>query len=97
LQQPLLVGVLACVMLAVGLSMSGMVQFGVSLGNTGANLASRSGPAGDFFTGVLAVVVASPCTRRSWAARWRMRSPRRCWRRCWCFWRWASDWRCRSC
>lgn len=62
LQQPLLVGALACVMLAVGLSMSGVVQFGASLGNTGAALASRSGPAGDFFTGVLAVVVASPCT-----------------------------------
>jgi thiol:disulfide interchange protein DsbD len=62
LQQPLLVGALACVMLAVGLSMSGVVQFGASLGNTGAGLATRSGPAGDFFTGVLAVVVASPCT-----------------------------------
>jgi thiol:disulfide interchange protein len=62
LQQPLLVGVLACVMLAVGLSMSGVVQFGAALGNTGASLANRSGPAGDFFTGVLAVVVASPCT-----------------------------------
>ena len=62
LQQPVLVGVLACVMLAVGLSMSGVVQFGASLGNTGAGLAARSGPAGDFFTGVLAVVVASPCT-----------------------------------
>ena len=62
LQQPLLVGVLACVMLAVGLSMSGVVQFGAGLGNTGQALASRSGPAGDFFTGVLAVVVASPCT-----------------------------------
>mgnify|MGYP001150019078 CR=1 FL=1 len=62
LQQPLLVGALACVMLAVGLSMSGVAQFGASLGNTGAGLASRSGPAGDFFTGVLAVVVASPCT-----------------------------------
>jgi thiol:disulfide interchange protein DsbD len=62
LQQPLLVGVLALVMLAVGLSMSGMVQFGATLGNTGARLATRSGPAGDFFTGVLAVVVASPCT-----------------------------------
>jgi thiol:disulfide interchange protein DsbD len=49
-------------MLAVGLSMSGVVQFGASLGNTGAGLAARSGPAGDFFTGVLAVVVASPCT-----------------------------------
>ncbi|QRP63592.1 protein-disulfide reductase DsbD [Rhodanobacter sp. FDAARGOS 1247] len=62
LQQPLVVGVLACLMLAVGLSMSGVVQFGASLGNTGASLAARSGPAGDFFTGVLAVVVASPCT-----------------------------------
>ncbi|WEN15173.1 protein-disulfide reductase DsbD [Rhodanobacter sp. AS-Z3] len=62
LQQPLVVGVLACLMLAVGLSMSGVVQFGASLGNTGASLATRSGPAGDFFTGVLAVVVASPCT-----------------------------------
>lgn len=62
LQQPLVVAVLALVMLAVGLSMSGVVQFGASLGNTGASLASRSGPVGDFFTGVLAVVVASPCT-----------------------------------
>ncbi len=62
LQQPLLVGVLALVMLAVGLSMSGLVQFGASLGNTGAGLATRGGAAGDFFTGVLAVVVASPCT-----------------------------------
>lgn len=62
LQQPLVVALLACVMFAVGLSMSGVVQFGASLGNTGAGLASRSGPAGDFFTGVLAVVVASPCT-----------------------------------
>ncbi len=62
LQQPLVVGVLACVMLAVGLSMSGVVQFGASLGNTGAGLAGRAGAAGDFFTGVLAVVVATPCT-----------------------------------
>ncbi|OOG62789.1 protein-disulfide reductase [Rhodanobacter sp. B04] len=62
LQQPLVVGALALVMLAVGLSMSGVVQFGATLGNTGASLATRSGPSGDFFTGVLAVVVASPCT-----------------------------------
>jgi thiol:disulfide interchange protein DsbD len=62
LQQPLLVGVLACVIFALGLSMSGVVQFGASLGNAGASLAGRGGAAGDFFTGVLAVVVASPCT-----------------------------------
>ena len=62
LQNPLVVAGLSLVMLAVALSMSGVVQFGASLGNTGSSLASRSGPAGDFFTGVLAVVVASPCT-----------------------------------
>jgi thiol:disulfide interchange protein DsbD len=62
LQSPLVVAILALVMLAVALSMSGVVQFGASLGNAGSSLANRSGPAGDFFTGVLAVVVASPCT-----------------------------------
>ncbi|MBD8872175.1 protein-disulfide reductase DsbD [Rhodanobacter sp. DHB23] len=62
LQQPLLVAVLACVIFALGLSMSGVVQFGASLGNAGSSLANRGGVAGDFFTGVLAVVVASPCT-----------------------------------
>ncbi|OOG42401.1 protein-disulfide reductase [Rhodanobacter sp. C06] len=62
LQQPLLVAVLACVIFALGLSMSGVVQFGASLGNVGSTLANRGGATGDFFTGVLAVVVASPCT-----------------------------------
>jgi len=62
LQQPLLVAVLACVIFALGLSMSGVVQFGASLGNAGSALANRGGAVGDFFTGVLAVVVASPCT-----------------------------------
>ncbi|MBN8737728.1 MAG: protein-disulfide reductase DsbD [Xanthomonadales bacterium] len=62
LQQPLIVALLACVLFAVGLSMSGVVQFGNRLGNVGAGLTRRGGAAGHFFTGVLAVVVASPCT-----------------------------------
>lgn len=62
MQQPLIVAVLACVLFAVGLSMSGLVQFGSRLGNVGAGLAKRGGAAGNFFTGVLAVVVATPCT-----------------------------------
>lgn len=61
-QQPLAIGVLVYVMLAVGLSMSGVFEIGGSMGNLGSGLASRAGPSGDFFTGVLAVVVASPCT-----------------------------------
>lgn len=62
LQQPLIVAVLACVLFVVGLSMSGVVHVGAGLGNLGAGLTRRGGAAGHFFTGVLAVVVASPCT-----------------------------------
>lgn len=62
LQQPLIVAGLVYVMLAIGLSLSGMVQFGMSLAGIGQNLTAHSGPKGDFFTGVLACVVASPCT-----------------------------------
>ncbi|HEY3521022.1 MAG TPA: thioredoxin family protein, partial [Rhodanobacteraceae bacterium] len=46
----------------LGLNMSGVVRTGLGLGATGSALATRSGLAGDFFTGVLAVVIASPCT-----------------------------------
>jgi thiol:disulfide interchange protein DsbD len=62
LQQPVIVAVLACVLFVVGLSMSGVVHFGAGLGNLGAGLTRRGGATGHFFTGVLAVVVASPCT-----------------------------------
>ncbi|HKU79265.1 MAG TPA: protein-disulfide reductase DsbD [Rhodanobacteraceae bacterium] len=62
LQQPVIVALLACVVFAVGLSMSGVVQFGAGLGNIGTGLTRRGGAAGHFFTGVLAVIVASPCT-----------------------------------
>jgi thiol:disulfide interchange protein DsbD len=62
LQQPVIVAVLACVLFAVGLSMSGVVSFGARLGNLGGGLTLRGGTAGHFFTGVLAVIVASPCT-----------------------------------
>jgi thiol:disulfide interchange protein len=62
LQQPLVVSILAYVMLALGLALSGVVLFATRLGGVGHGLASREGLAGDFFTGVLAVVVASPCT-----------------------------------
>ena len=62
LQQPGVIAALALVMVAIGLSLSGVVSFGASLAGTGQKLTEKSGPAGDFFTGVLAVVVASPCT-----------------------------------
>jgi thiol:disulfide interchange protein DsbD len=62
LQQPLFVGFVVYVMFAVGLSLSGVFSLGGGIAGMGQGLAQRSGAAGDFFTGVLAVVVASPCT-----------------------------------
>ncbi|MBC6942700.1 MAG: protein-disulfide reductase, partial [Xanthomonadales bacterium] len=62
LQQPLFVAALVYVMFAIGLSLSGVFNLGAGLAGMGSGLANRSGAAGDFFTGVLAVVVASPCT-----------------------------------
>jgi thiol:disulfide interchange protein len=60
LQQPGFVAALVLLMAAVGLSLSGVFSVGGSA-NLGHGLAARSGPVGDFFTGVLACVVASPC------------------------------------
>jgi thiol:disulfide interchange protein len=62
LQAPAFVALLAYVMLALGLSLSGLVQFGTRLMGVGQALAEQGGYTGTFFTGVLAVVVASPCT-----------------------------------
>ncbi len=62
LQQPLVVAVLALVMFGLGLSLSGVWHVGGRWTGAGHALTTRSGPAGDFFTGVLAVVVATPCT-----------------------------------
>lgn len=61
LQQPWFVAALAYLMFAVGLSLTGVFTLGGNLGGIGQSLASRRGPVGDFFTGVLACVVASPC------------------------------------
>jgi thiol:disulfide interchange protein DsbD len=62
LQSPIFVAVLAYLLFAMGLSLSGVVGFGTSLAGAGGPLAARSGPTGVFFTGVLATVVATPCT-----------------------------------
>ena len=64
LQSPPVVAVLCLVMLLTALNLSGLFEVGASLqGAAGSSsLAARSGLAGAFFTGVLAVVVAAPCT-----------------------------------
>lgn len=62
LQSPVFVGALAYLFLVIGLSLSGMVHFGTSLMGVGQGLTATDGLRGSFFTGVLAAVVASPCT-----------------------------------
>ena len=62
LQSPLVVAGLAYLLFAMGLSLSGAVHLGGRLAGIGDGLTRRAGLEGSFFTGVLATVVATPCT-----------------------------------
>ncbi|MGI9294793.1 MAG: protein-disulfide reductase DsbD family protein, partial [Pseudomonadales bacterium] len=62
LQAPWFVAVLVYLFFTLGLSLSGMLNIGSSWAGAGQRLTEHSGARGSFFTGMLAVVVASPCT-----------------------------------
>ncbi len=62
LQSPAAVASLATIMLLVALNLSGVFEAATSLQGAGGGLGSKQGLAGSFLTGVLAVVVAAPCT-----------------------------------
>jgi thiol:disulfide interchange protein/DsbC/DsbD-like thiol-disulfide interchange protein len=59
---PVFVVVVAYLLFLVGLSLSGFFEIGGRFTGIGSGLAARDGLAGSFFTGVLAAVVATPCT-----------------------------------
>jgi DsbC/DsbD-like thiol-disulfide interchange protein/cytochrome c biogenesis protein CcdA len=61
-QSPGFIAVMALLLFFLGLSLAGMFEIGLTVTNTGSSLAARNGYAGSFFTGVLAMVVATPCT-----------------------------------
>lgn len=61
-QSPLFVLAVAYLMFAVGLNLSGVFTIGGSITGVGSQLADKPGYTGSFFTGVLATVVATPCT-----------------------------------
>jgi thiol:disulfide interchange protein len=62
LQSPTFVIILAYLFVAMGLSLSGIIELGQGVMGVGSGLADKKGLSGSFFTGVLAVIVASPCT-----------------------------------
>lgn len=62
LQSPLLIAALCYLFLLMGLALSGLLNIGSGFMGLGQGLTQKSGLSGSFFTGVLAAVVASPCT-----------------------------------
>jgi thiol:disulfide interchange protein len=62
LQSAWFVALLIYILFALGLSLSGLYDFGTRLMGAGQGLTQKGGTKGSFFTGVLACVVASPCT-----------------------------------
>ncbi len=62
LQSPKVVAILAVLLFVIGLNLLGVFEIGSRLQNTGTKLTQSSGVAGSFFTGALAVIVATPCT-----------------------------------
>lgn len=62
LQSPSVVTALMYLFFVVGLSFSGWLLFGARFAGTGQNLIAEGKPFQSFFTGMLAMVVASPCS-----------------------------------
>ncbi|MCB9990383.1 MAG: thioredoxin family protein [Rhodospirillales bacterium] len=62
LQNPLVVLGLAYLLFALGLNLSGFFEITGSFTNIGGSLSNKHGISGSFFTGVLATLVATPCT-----------------------------------
>ena len=62
LQSPVFVTVLAWIMLVLGLSLAGVFEFGTRLMGMGDSLTHQGGRRGALMTGLLACLVATPCT-----------------------------------
>lgn len=61
-QSPTFLFLMAGLLFFLGLSLAGQFEIGLSLTSAGGSLAAKHGYTGSFFTGVLAVIVATPCT-----------------------------------
>jgi thiol:disulfide interchange protein DsbD len=61
-QSPVFLALMAGLLFFLGLSLAGQFEIGLTLTSAGGSLATKQGYTGSFFTGILAVVVATPCT-----------------------------------
>lgn len=61
-QSPVFLSLMAALLFFLGLSLAGQFEIGLTFTSAGGSLAAKQGYTGSFFTGVLAVIVATPCT-----------------------------------
>jgi thiol:disulfide interchange protein DsbD len=61
-QSPAFLWLMASLLFFLGLSLAGQFELGLTLTSAGGSLAAKQGYTGSFFTGVLAVIVATPCS-----------------------------------
>ncbi len=61
-QQPWFLAFIVYLFFALGLSLSGVFEIGTGFMGVGNSLTTQAGYKGSFFTGVLATIVATPCT-----------------------------------
>lgn len=62
LQNPVIIAILAYLLFTIGLNLIGFFEFSSRLTNVGGKLTNPESTRGSFFTGVLATIVATPCT-----------------------------------
>lgn len=62
LENPWVIFILLLLMLGMGLSMFGVFEIGVSATSVGGAAQSKKGYSGSFYSGILATVVATPCS-----------------------------------
>lgn len=61
-QAPVFVALMSWLMVAIGLNLAGLYEFGAAVTGAGQGLAQKPGHLGSFFSGLLAVVLATPCS-----------------------------------
>lgn len=62
LQNPVMITALAYIVFMIGLNLAGYFEFGHNIAGFGQHWSQKDGIPGAFFTGILAAVVATPCT-----------------------------------